>query len=136
MPSIAVVAPKLSLAGCPDYLKLMSSRAEQSGVPVAPPFFPQSFMELIARNDPAATPHMAQDKENPFRGKKILVICGKEDTLVPWNASEKFVNELDIGENQGGVKEVVVEPGVGHTCSPGMIKAAVAFMWKYALTTL
>ena len=136
MPNIAVVAPNFSLAGCPDYLKLMSSRAEQSGVPVAPPFFPQSFMELIARNDPAATPHMAQDKENSFRGKKILVICGKEDTLVPWSASEKFVNELDIGENQGGVKEVVVEPGVGHTCSPGMIKAAVAFMWKYALTTL
>ena len=103
-------------------------------MPIEAPYFPRSFLEFVKRNDPAASPHTAEDEENPFRGKKILVLCGKEDKLVPWAASEKFVGELDVGEAQGGLKEVIVEEGVGHTCSPAMVKEAARFLWEHALT--
>ncbi|KAI0749921.1 Alpha/Beta hydrolase protein [Daedaleopsis nitida] len=126
----------IPIIGCPDYLTLIRSRAEQSSIPIGPPYFPDSFMVYLKRNDPAATPHTAADAENPFRGKKILVLCGQEDTLVPWSASKQFVEELDVGEQEGGLKTVVVEPGVGHTCSPGMVKEAVRFLWRNALTSI
>ena len=102
-------------------------------MPVAPPYFPRSFLELVRRDDPAAAPHTGTDGErNPFVGKKILVLSGAADTVVPWAASEKFVGELEVGA--GGVKEAIVEEGVGHTCSPQMVKEAVRFLWEHALT--
>ena len=122
------------IPGCPDYLALIEPRAKQSEVPIAPPYFPHSFLAHVRRHDPSAAPHTAAEAENPFRGKQILVLCGKEDKLVPWAASEVFVGELDVGENEGGVKEVIIEEGVGHTCSPGMVKESVRFLWDQALT--
>ncbi|KAJ8481398.1 hypothetical protein ONZ51_g6024 [Trametes cubensis] len=107
----------IPIIGCPDYLTLMSERAAQSKVPVAPP-------RGAAHGGRAA-------RANPFRGKRVLVLCGKEDTLVPWSASRRFVEELDVGEE--GVKEVWVEEGTGHRCSEGMVKRAGEFVWKQAL---
>ena len=52
---------------------------------------------------------------------------------MPWSASEKFVEELDVGE-EGGIKEVFVEPGIGHTCSSAMVKEAARFLWDNSLT--
>ena len=120
-------------AGCPDYLSLIIPRAEASSIPVEPPYFPKSFLEFVKTHDPTATPHTADQMDaNPFRGKKILVVSGKEDELVPWTASKEFVDTLDVGEE--GVKEVFVEPGVGHTCSPKMIKETVKCLWEQVLT--
>ena len=96
-------------------------------MPVAPPYFPRSFVEHVRAHDPAAA-------ADAFRGKRVLVLCGKEDKLVPWAASARFVDALDVGAAEGGVKEVIVEEGVGHTCSPAMVKAAVRFLWEHALT--
>ncbi|KAI0654679.1 Alpha/Beta hydrolase protein [Cubamyces menziesii] len=123
----------IPIIGCPDYLTLMSERAAQSKVPVAPPYFPVSFLAYVRAHDPAAAPHTADAPRgaNPFRGKRVLVLCGKEDTLVPWSASRRFVEELDVGEE--GVKEVWVEEGTGHRCSEGMVKRAGEFVWKQAL---
>ena len=119
--------------GCPDYLALMSSRAAESSVPTEPPYFPKSFLEYLKLHDPANVPYTASDASNPYRGKKILVLSGKEDPIVPWTASEGFVEKLNVGE-EGGIKEVFVEPGIGHTCSPAMVKEAVRFLWDNALT--
>ncbi|KAI1786769.1 Alpha/Beta hydrolase protein [Ganoderma leucocontextum] len=124
----------IPIIGCPDYLALMSSRAEESGVPIEPPYFPKSFLEYLKRHDPANVPYAASDKTNPFRGKKILVLSGKEDMLVPWTASQAFVEKLNVGEEEGGIKQVFVEPGIGHACSPAMVKEAVRFLWDNALT--
>ncbi len=65
----------------------MSGRAEESSVPIEPPYFPKSFLEYLKRHDPANVPYTASDTTNPFRGKKILVLSGKEDMIIPWTAS-------------------------------------------------
>lgn len=108
----------------------MSARAIENGLAVAPPYFPASLLAYIRAHDPAAAPHTAGAAGNPFVGKKVLVLCGGADTLVPWAAAEKFVGELDVG---AGVKEVWVEEGTGHRCSPGMVSRAAEFLWREAL---
>ncbi|KAI0324680.1 hypothetical protein GY45DRAFT_1313470 [Cubamyces sp. BRFM 1775] len=125
----------IPIIGCPDYLTLMSERAALSKVPVAPPFFPAALLAYVRAHDPAAVLHTAgaPRAENPFWGKRVLVLCGSEDKLVPWSASRRFVEELEVGEGEGGVKEVWVEEGTGHRCSEGMVRRAGEFVWKQAL---
>ena len=69
-----------------------------------------------------------EEQTNPFLGKKILVLSGADDTLVPWVASEKFVGGLVVGGS--GVKKVVVQKGVGHACTPEMVAEAAQFLAK------
>ncbi|KAG1836212.1 hypothetical protein DFJ58DRAFT_917733 [Suillus subalutaceus] len=76
------------------------------------------LLQNIYRN--ARLPYRAKDASNPFLGKKVLVISGKEDKLVPWVTSAEFVDGLEVGE--GGIKRVVVEEGAGHECTSGMLK--------------
>ncbi|KAG1836211.1 Alpha/Beta hydrolase protein [Suillus subalutaceus] len=125
--------PRLTLGipiiGCPDYTKLISQRARSSGIPFSPPYFPDSFKTYIETHDPAQLPYRAKDTSNPFLGKKVLVLSGKEDKLVPWVASAEFVDGLEVGE--GGVKRVVVEEGAGHECTSGMRKEAGLFVRKW-----
>ncbi|KAI0648841.1 Alpha/Beta hydrolase protein [Trametes meyenii] len=123
----------IPIIGCPDYLKLMSARAKESGIALAPPHFPASFVGYVRAHDPASTAFTAAGGANPFWGKKVLVLSGKEDVLVPWSASEAFVQGLDVGTEEGGVKEVLVEEGTGHACSEGMIRRAAGFVWEHAL---
>lgn len=80
-----------------------------------------------------AAAYTASDESNPFLGKKILVLSGQKDKTVPWSTAKDFVDGLNVGEQ--GVKEVMVEPGVGHDFSPVMVKAAGRFIWEHALVT-
>ncbi|KAG1847600.1 Alpha/Beta hydrolase protein [Suillus subluteus] len=125
--------PRLTLGipiiGCPDYTKLISRRAQASGIPFSPPYFPTSFKTYIETYDPAQLAYRAKDASNPFFGKKILVLSGKDDKLVPWVASAEFVEGLEVGD--GGVKRVVVEEGAGHECTNGMRKEAGLFVRKW-----
>ncbi|KAG2033988.1 hypothetical protein BDR03DRAFT_966245, partial [Suillus americanus] len=125
--------PRLTLGipiiGCPDYTKLISQRAQLSSIPLSPPYFPTSFKTYIETNDPAQLAYRAKDASNPFFGKKVLVLSGKEDKLVPWVASAEFVEGLEVGE--GGVKRVVVEEGAGHECTNGMRKEAELFVREW-----
>lgn len=126
---------RISLAvpiiACPDYMKLMTKRAKYSHVELAPPHFPDSLRQYIAKNDPAQAPYTASDSSNPFWGKKVLVLSGADDPLVPWVHSEEFVENLKVGPN--GIKEVVVAPGVGHECTPEMVKQMSSFIWEHSL---
>ncbi|KAG1847592.1 Alpha/Beta hydrolase protein, partial [Suillus subluteus] len=125
--------PRLTLGipiiGCPDYTKLISQRAQSSGIPFSPPYFPASLKTYIETHDPAQLAYRAKDASNPFFGKKILVLSGKEDKLVPWVASAEFVDGLEVGE--GGVKRVVVAEGAGHECTSGMRKEAGLFVREW-----
>ncbi|KAH9848431.1 Alpha/Beta hydrolase protein [Lenzites betulinus] len=134
----------IPIIGCPDFLTLISARAAEHNLALAPPHFPAPLLAYVRARDPAATPHTAGAPAgaNPFRGKKVLVLCGAADALVPWKASERFVGELDVGEGEGGegeggkeggVKEVWVEEGVGHRCSEGMVRRVGEFLWREAL---
>ncbi|KAJ3553520.1 hypothetical protein NM688_g3567 [Phlebia brevispora] len=128
--------PRLSLAvpiiACPDYMKLITKRAKYSGVSLTPPWFPDSLREYIERNDPARAPYTSPDTSNPFFSKKILVLSGGDDPLVPFVHSKEFVENLNVG--QKGVKKVIVSPGVGHECTPEMVKEMADFIWEHALT--
>ncbi|KAG0700568.1 Alpha/Beta hydrolase protein [Suillus ampliporus] len=119
----------ISIIGCPDYTKLISQRAASSGVPFKPPYYPDSLKAYVDANDPAKLPYRAKDRPNPFLGRKILVISGAEDTLVPWVASVEFVQNLEVGED--GIKQVVLLEGVGHKTTPRMQREAGLFVKKW-----
>jgi predicted esterase len=104
----------------------MAPRAQKSSIPFAPPYVPDTLISLLNRFDPVAYPYKSKEQNNPFIGRKILVLSGGKDTIVPWSASENFVNELEVGED--GVKEVIVEPETGHACTPTMIQAMADFL--------
>lgn len=116
------------IIGCPDYLKLMQGRAKKLSIPIAPPYFPTSLVELVRRQDPAAKPFNRLDDSNPYLGKKILVLSGAADKLVPWEASKSFVEALAVGPD--GTKKVVVQEGVGHECTQEMLEELGRFVGK------
>jgi hypothetical protein len=78
----------------------MHDRAKASGLRFGPPILPDSLLELIKRESPVSTPVTGR---NPFFGKKILVLAGGKDELVPWVFSESFVEQIEVGEE--GVKK-------------------------------
>lgn len=121
--------PRLSvgipIVGCPDYLALMRDRAKASGLRFEPPIFPGSLLEIIERESPIS---LTVTDNNQFSGKKILVLAGGKDELVPWVFSESFVKRVDVGEK--GVKNVVIYPDVGHAFTTSMRKDVANFVWE------
>jgi hypothetical protein len=123
----------IPIIGCPDYLALMKQRAQKAEVPFSPPFFPESFKALVERLDPPASAYTEVSSANPFLGKRILVLSGEKDRLVPWSASEKFVEGLTVGDAQGSVKRVSIHPDVKHECTEGMINEMASFIREVCL---
>ncbi|KAI0926415.1 hypothetical protein AcV5_008882 [Taiwanofungus camphoratus] len=121
----------IPIIACPDYIALMSKRAKHNSVPWEPPYVPDSLLSLIKQHDAVAAPYTADDPSNPFLGKKVLVLSGADDKLVPFSAGKHFVDNLNVGN---GVKKVIVYPGVGHKCTPEMVQEMSKFIWKEALT--
>ncbi|RDB29097.1 hypothetical protein Hypma_014792 [Hypsizygus marmoreus] len=115
----------IPIIGCPDYLRLMESRAGKLELG-GPPFFPASFTTLVRKLDPPYRTGL-----NPYLGKRLLVLSGKEDKLVPWDASQEFVEGVDVGED--GVKKVSLYEGVGHECTPEMVNEMADFIADYCL---
>ncbi|KAJ7593558.1 hypothetical protein C8J56DRAFT_931373 [Mycena floridula] len=123
-----IALAQVPIIGCPDVLKLMTPRAAQYGISplVGSKYLPDSLHQVILRSDPASQPYQAKDSTNPFFGKKILVLSGGSDPLVPWEASQSFVEGLQVGS---GVLKVVLEEGMGHSCSPLMIQEMASFVY-------
>lgn len=107
-------------------MTLIKQRAKKSSVPFSPPYIPESLLETIKQFDPASQPYKATDASNPFWGKKVLVLSGQEDTLVPWSASKAFVEELEVGPD--GKKTISVQRGVGHECTARMVEEMSNFI--------
>ncbi|CAA7268161.1 unnamed protein product [Cyclocybe aegerita] len=120
-PRIQVGIP---IIACPDYVALIKHRAKESKVTFGAPYIPATFLAAIEKSNPASQAYRSV-AGNPFLGKKILVLSGEADTLVPWTASKEFVDNLEVGTD--GVKSVVVEAGVGHRCTGRMVELAVEF---------
>jgi hypothetical protein len=115
----------IPICGCPDYLALIEQRAERLGIPRTPPYFPASLRALVRANDTVPATATA------FAGKRILVLAGADDKLVPWETSRTFVEALDVG--RGGRKVVMVVPGVKHEFTDGMREEVFHFFWEEAL---
>jgi len=123
----------IPIIGCPDYLSLMSARAAEFGISLdsSSKYFPESLLALVRKEGPPSTPYLSEDSSNPFFGKKILVLSGAADPLVPWAASEAFVDRLVVGPK--GIKKVVVQPDTGHACTPEMVGEIVEFLQLHVL---
>ena len=118
------------IIGCPDYLSLMEHRADQQGILLDAPHFPEAFRELVKHYDPIFSRYASRDPQmNPFIGKRVLVLCGQCDELVPWSASRTFVEDLEVGDD--GVKEVKVYAKVGHVRTPEMEDDACLFVRRF-----
>ena len=103
----------------------MEQRAEKLGIPRTAPYFPESLRALVRTYDTVVAP------PGTFVGKRILVLGGADDTLVPWSTSRAFVEALDVGEH--GRKRVVVQPGVKHEFPDEMREELFRFFWEEAL---
>jgi hypothetical protein len=59
--------------------------------------------------------------------KRVLVLAGANDKLVPWETSRTFVyvEALDVG--RGGRKVVMVVPGVKHEFTKGIREKVFRF---------
>ena len=103
----------------------MEQRAEKLGIPRTAPYFPESLRALVHTYDTVEAP------PGTFVGKRILVLIGADDTLVPWSASRAFVGRLDVGEH--GKKRVVTYTGVKHDYTDEMREELFRFFWEEAL---
>ncbi|KAF4574275.1 hypothetical protein EYR36_005608 [Pleurotus pulmonarius] len=114
------------ILGCADYLALMSRPAAESEIELTSPTLPPSLVSLVRHTDPVYMPYTVDDSRNPFLGKKILVLRGATDRIVPWSASARFVQGLEVGKR--GVKKVIAQEGVGHLCTLEMTKWMAEFL--------
>lgn len=124
-PRLTVGIPVIA---CPDYLTLMEHRAAKHGIPLAPPYMPAYLRAYIKVHDPVASDYTSTSASNPFSGKRILVLSGAADPLVPWTACATFVEGLQLGP--GGRKEVQVVEGVKHEYTVAMRETAIRFIWE------
>lgn len=117
----------IPIIGCPDYLKLIEGRSAKLGRAIEDSqYLPESLRQLIKRSDPAQMPYRALDSTNPFLGKKVFVLSGAADKLVPWATSKEFVDNLEVG--QQGTKRVFLQDGTGHKCTKEMVGLVVQFV--------
>ena len=97
----------------------MEYRLKQSGLPVAPPHLPPSFLQVLERDDPGTIFRQTKEIPTSLKRKHILVLSGKDDILVPWTASETFITAF---QQHSQSLQVKVYPGIGHEFPPIMVK--------------
>lgn len=120
------------ILGCPSYRVLMKHRAAKSELDFKPPYMPQSLLALLDRLDPdSASYTSAEGSTNPYLGKKILVLHGEKDELVPWDCCKTFVDGLRVGEK--GEKKIFIEQDRGHETSSLMVSELVKWMVIHGL---
>ena len=71
------------------------------------------------------------DATNPFLGKKILILSGGIDTIVPYSSGKEFVEKLQVGKD--GIKKVVIVPDAGHECTTAMVAEMAQFIYTEVL---
>ena len=109
------------------------------GIPCAPPYIPSSLRALVwtyAAATTTTTPGKPEGPSDPasasvYSGKRVLVLFGADDTIMPGEASRAFVEALDVG--QSGRKEVIVMGGAKHEITDGMREEMLRFFWEEAL---
>lgn len=107
----------IAIIGCPDFLSLMRGRAEPLGG-LTQDKMPDALSKAIRDLDP---------KVENMRGKRILILSGAKDKLVPFDKGAAFVEEL---KKVAGSVQVEVYPGVGHRCTETMIEELSRFVTR------
>lgn len=102
------------IIGCPDFLSLMQGRAEALGG-MTKEMMPDALRKTVQRLDP---------KVANMKGKRVLILSGKKDKLVPFSKGESFVQEL---KSVASSVQVEIYEGVGHKCTEAMINELSKF---------
>ncbi|KAF3927754.1 hypothetical protein ABW21_db0208415 [Orbilia brochopaga] len=131
--------------GCPDFQAVMTHRARKSklqssqeGRFIGSADYPRSLVVTVNKTDPAGiimTNRAPEDRvkliQERLGGKKVLVLSGGADKLVPYECSKPFLDLLkDKGQGILDIRDVVYE-GVGHECTEPMIQELVAFVAEF-----
>src|SRR5579859_770917 len=93
----------------------MEYRLQTSKLPLKPPYLPALFLRVLDRDDPGMILRKTGKIPDTLKGKEILVLSGKEDQLVPWSASNTFIQHLE--KDCPGL-HVQVYGGMGHEYPP------------------
>lgn len=113
----------------------MRHRAAKSELPFEPPYMPSSLLILLDRLDPDSANYTSTStsdaSSNPYLGKKILVLHGEKDELVPWDCCRQFVEGLEVGSE--GEKSIFIEEGRGHETSSAMVTELGKWLVKHGL---
>jgi dienelactone hydrolase len=133
-PRIAVGVP---IIGCCDYLALMrnrlrsmlAKRSTHDAKKTEEDYLPEGLKSALGQLDAAGMGERAIEK---LKEKKILVLCGADDRLVPYSCSQQFIELLQQAMSAAGVCEVVVEEGKGHELTDSMVAAAGDFLLRWA----
>ena len=111
-------------------------RERMAKIPIAfgPPAVPCSLLSLIASRAPPSTAFTSPDAgANPFIGRKILVLSGRHDRLVPHEPHTRaFLDALELGPE--GVKEHQAYE-CGHELTEEMVERAARFVARHGLGT-
>ncbi|KAI1763804.1 hypothetical protein GGR53DRAFT_466939 [Hypoxylon sp. FL1150] len=155
------VTAGIMVIGCPDYMSLLMDRARLSNLEtftaqdngasfVGSTDFPEALINTCKKYDPKgilfgtgsissppiSTAHQERLRpllDSRIAGKRFQVLSGGADKLVPYRASESFLNffkeSMATWYKDGGVYvEDNVYPGVGHTMNTAMRNDAVRFV--------
>lgn len=158
------VTAAVIIIGCPDYKRVMTDRARLSKLTtyttdsgasfIGSKDFPHALVKAVQKRDPKGivfgnsdiTTHptaeqqsqLRQALDNTIKGKRLLVLSGKQDKLVPYHCSQPFLEFLKAATGAGGWYadgDVYVEDnvydGVGHAYSEGMKVDAQRFICDY-----
>ena len=106
----------------------MEMRLSTYGFEPAEPYLPEAFKRFLRRFDLGTG--VRRWEEGPperMRGhitrifeKPILVMSGRDDKAVPWEASEHVIQKIQEILGEGGSMTVSVYDGVGHEFTQGM----------------
>ncbi|KAJ3009209.1 hypothetical protein HKX48_008092 [Thoreauomyces humboldtii] len=122
----------VSIIGCGDYLTLMTQRAAKADMGVPPDSdecINGQLVRLVEARDPV-------NRADAFKDKKVLMLNGGADKLVPVRCSDHFVRKVQEGLGREGVFEVVVEDGVKHEVTEEMQKRTAEWFGKYLLKSV
>ncbi|KAL7273395.1 hypothetical protein RUND412_003751 [Rhizina undulata] len=148
----------VAIIGCPDYVALMQHRASKSRLEsysnvngegfLYSEDFPEALVDAVFETDPAA--EFIRSRANPLllaegaereekmarlkekvKGKKMLMISGGADKLVPYDCSSPFLECLKQGIENGELELELqdrVYEDVGHKCTPEMVEEMAKFV--------
>ncbi|KAF8458160.1 hypothetical protein BGX38DRAFT_650332 [Terfezia claveryi] len=157
----ALHLPKITSAiiviGCPDYPALMLHRLKQCKLlpptdntninTISTRYLPNSFLDLITSTSSSLPAHpqlagsplltrFGEELLDALEGKKLLVLSGKQDRLVPAELASGFVQSVRKEVQQvggalfgtgAGIREVLFE-GAGHEFTEGMVVEVRGFV--------
>lgn len=115
----------VSIVGCADYLSLMKLRYKLVyGLEWDTPHQVISFDSLVNSNLVKLLEKFdSVNRIDQFNHKKLLMIFGEKDNLVPLEASQPFLDKVNVN--------VFIEAGVGHLLTDTMKLKLQSFLKDY-----